>query len=88
MLQPRIYGGAIFYDAADASTVLHAWREWVETVPEEMTSSVALLRLPDAEFVPEPLARQATIPCAHRLHRRSLQRREQLSSRCALLRRR
>src|SRR3954447_14898116 len=61
VLQPRIYGGAIFYNAADASTVLHAWREWVETVPEEMTSSVALLRLPDAEFVPEPLRGKLTL---------------------------
>src|SRR3954447_12572335 len=61
VLQPRIYGGAIFYDAADAATVLHAWREWVETVPEEMTSSVALLRLPDAEFVPEPLRGKLTL---------------------------
>jgi FAD/FMN-containing dehydrogenase len=55
VLQPRIYGGAMFFAAADTSTVLHAWREWVDTVPEEMTSSVALLRLPDEEFVPEPL---------------------------------
>src|SRR3954453_9980797 len=61
VLQPRIYGGSIFYNAADASTVLHAWREWVETVPEEMTSSVALLRLPDAEFVPEPLRGKLTL---------------------------
>src|SRR4051812_10241565 len=29
ILQPRLYGGAIFYDGADATTVLHAWREWV-----------------------------------------------------------
>src|SRR4051794_751044 len=61
VLQPRIYGGAIFYDAADAATVLHAWRDWVETVPEEMTSSLALLRLPDAEFVPEPLRGKLTL---------------------------
>ena len=51
----RLYGGAIFFDGADAPAVLHAWREWVQTVPEEMTSSVALLRLPDAPFVPEPM---------------------------------
>jgi len=61
VLQPRIYGGAIFYAAADAPAVLHAWRDWVETVPEEMTSSVALLRLPDAEFVPAPLRGKLTL---------------------------
>ena len=61
VLQPRIYGGAMFFAAADAPAVLHAWREWVETVPEELTSSVALLRLPDAEFVPEPLRAKLTL---------------------------
>jgi FAD/FMN-containing dehydrogenase len=61
VLQPRLYGGAIFYAAEDAATVLHAWRQWVQTVPEEMTSSVALLRLPDLEFVPEPLRGKLTL---------------------------
>src|SRR3954471_18278043 len=61
ILQPRLYGGAIFYDGADAATVLHAWREWVQTVPEEMTSSVALLRLPDIELVPAPLRGTLTL---------------------------
>ncbi|MBV9292833.1 MAG: FAD-binding oxidoreductase [Frankiales bacterium] len=58
---PRLYGGAIFYDAADMPAVLHAWREWVETVPEEMTSSVALLRLPDIDVVPPPLRGRLTL---------------------------
>ena len=61
VLQPRIYGGAMFFAAADAPAALHAWRDWVETVPEEMTSSVALLRLPDVEFVPEPLRGKLTL---------------------------
>jgi FAD/FMN-containing dehydrogenase len=51
----RLYGGAIFYPGDAASPVLHAWRDWVQTVPEEMTSSVALLRLPDVEAVPPPM---------------------------------
>lgn len=61
VLQPRLYGGAIFYAADDAATVMKAWRKWVDTVPEEMTSSVALLRLPDLEFVPEPLRGKLTL---------------------------
>src|SRR3954453_3890672 len=43
VLQPRLFGGALFYAADDAATVMKAWSKWVETVPEEMTSSVALL---------------------------------------------
>src|SRR5207245_7902200 len=61
ILQPRLYGGAIFYDGKDAATVLHAWREWVQTVPEEMTSSVALLRLPDIDVVPPPMRGKLTV---------------------------
>ena len=61
VLQPRLYGGGIFYAADDAATVMKAWSKWVETVPEEMTSSVALLRLPDLEFVPEPMRGKLTL---------------------------
>ncbi|TQM43942.1 FAD-binding oxidoreductase [Pseudonocardia cypriaca] len=43
---PRLYGGALFFDGADAARVVAGWREWLETVPEELTSSLALLRLP------------------------------------------
>ncbi|MBB5075383.1 FAD-binding oxidoreductase [Nonomuraea endophytica] len=53
-----LYGGAMFFDGFDA---VHAWREWVAAVPEEMTSSVAVIPFPDAPFVPEPLrGRRAT----------------------------
>jgi FAD/FMN-containing dehydrogenase len=61
VLLPRLYGGAIFFDGADSAKVLHAWREWVQTVPEEMTSSVALLRLPDIDMVPPPLRGKLTV---------------------------
>lgn len=51
----RLYGGSLFFDGADAATVLHAWRVWTATLPEEMTSSIALLRLPDMDAFPPPL---------------------------------
>nr|CTQ92564.1 FAD-dependent oxygenase [Kibdelosporangium sp. MJ126-NF4] len=49
----RLYGGGLYFPASKAGLALHAWREWVETVPEEMTSSLVLLRLPDIPDVPE-----------------------------------
>src|SRR4051794_25908745 len=61
VLPPRLYGGAIFFDGADSAKVMHAWREWVQTVPEEMTSSDALLRLPDIDEVPPPLRGRLTL---------------------------
>ncbi|MEU3053545.1 FAD-binding oxidoreductase [Streptomyces griseus] len=50
----RLYGGGLYFPGEQAGKVLHAWRRWTATVPEEMTSSVSLLRLPDvAADVPE-----------------------------------
>lgn len=57
----RLYGGAMFFDGADAAKVLHAWREWVQTVPEDMTSSIALLRLPDLDIFPPPLRGRTSV---------------------------
>lgn len=49
----RLYGGALFFDASPE--LLALYREWVATVPEEMTSSIALLRLPPIDAIPAPL---------------------------------
>lgn len=51
----EIYAGALFWPGAAATEVLHAYREWVRTVPDEVTSIVRLLRLPPLPEVPEPL---------------------------------
>ncbi len=51
----EIYAGAIFWPGAAAHEVLHAYREWVQTVPDELTSIIRLLRLPPLPEVPEPL---------------------------------
>lgn len=53
-----IYAGGIFYPATHVATVLHAWREWCPTLPETITTSVAILRLPSLPQVPEPLRGQ------------------------------
>jgi FAD/FMN-containing dehydrogenase len=52
---PQIYGGSAFWPAEDIPAVLRAWRAWAPTLPEEMTTSVAILRAPDIEAVPPPL---------------------------------
>ncbi|WP_433801974.1 FAD-binding oxidoreductase [Actinomycetospora sp. CA-084318] len=51
----RFYGGAIFYDAADAPAVLHAWRDWQARLDENTTTSIAIVRMPDLEAAPPPL---------------------------------
>jgi len=52
---PRLFGGSAFWPADDIPAVLRAWRAWAPTLPEEMTTSVAILRAPDIESVPPPL---------------------------------
>ena len=57
----EFYGGGLMYPGADAETVLTAFRGWVADLPEEACPSIALLRLPDAPFVPEPLRGQFVV---------------------------
>ncbi|MET1022072.1 MAG: FAD-binding oxidoreductase [Arthrobacter sp.] len=52
------YGGGIMYPGADAAPILTAFREWLPTLPDDASPSISLLRLPDMEFVPEPLRGQ------------------------------
>ncbi|MGV9835667.1 FAD-binding oxidoreductase [Nocardia niigatensis] len=55
-----LYGGGLTFRFEDAATVLRAWRNWMSTVPETVTSSVAILHLPPLPEIPEPL-RGATV---------------------------
>ncbi|MFR9801219.1 FAD-binding oxidoreductase [Pseudonocardia sp. RS010] len=51
----RFFGGALFFGARDAAAVLHAWREWAPGLPEDATTSVAMLRTPPDPALPEPV---------------------------------
>ena len=56
-----VLGGGIFFAAEDAAAVLHAFRQWVPTLPEEVGTSVAVLRLPPMEELPPPLRGQTVV---------------------------
>jgi hypothetical protein len=56
-----LYGGGIFFAGADAAAVLHAFREWVPTLPEEVSTSVAIIRMPPMEELPPPLRGQTVV---------------------------
>jgi len=49
----RVYGGGLYLPAG--TDVLEAWHAWTGTVPEEVTSSLALIPFPDVPGVPAPL---------------------------------
>jgi len=50
-----LYGGGLFFGADDAASIVNAYVAWTTTVPDEMTSSIALARFPDVDALPEPL---------------------------------
>ncbi|GAB2666689.1 FAD-binding oxidoreductase [Nocardia goodfellowii] len=50
-----VYGGQLMFDTPLVEPALRAWREWTASVPEELTSTIAMLALPDVPQVPEPM---------------------------------
>lgn len=50
-----LYAGAIFFTAESTRNVLHAFRSWSQTLPEQTSTSVALLNMPPLDDLPEPL---------------------------------
>jgi FAD/FMN-containing dehydrogenase len=50
--QARFYGGGLMYPAAMAEVVLRGWLDWSAGLPDEMTTSMALMRFPDVPDVP------------------------------------
>ncbi|WP_243084788.1 FAD-binding protein [Streptomyces sp. 891-h] len=52
----RVFGGRLVFDGGQvAEEVLRIWQKWTESVPEELTSAVTLLPMPDDPAVPAPL---------------------------------
>ncbi len=56
-----VLGGGVFFAAEDAAAVLHAYRQWAPTLPEEASSSIAVLRLPPLPDLPPPLQGQTVV---------------------------
>jgi hypothetical protein len=55
----ELYAGDLFFPIQRAAEVLHAWREWTATVPDDVTSVGHILRVPPLPEVPEPLRGRA-----------------------------
>jgi FAD/FMN-containing dehydrogenase len=58
---PEFYGGAVYFDGADAATVIAAWRRWSAHLPEAGTTSFVLFQLPPLPGVPPVLAGRMTL---------------------------
>ncbi|MEU6562117.1 FAD-binding oxidoreductase [Nocardia nova] len=51
----EVFGGSLTFDAALVEPALEAWRQWTADVPEEMTSAITMMTMPDVAPIPEPL---------------------------------
>ncbi len=56
-----LYGGSLFFGTDDIGSVLTTWLEWTKTLPETANSSVAMLRLPPLDAIPEPIRGKTTL---------------------------
>ncbi|WP_166876541.1 FAD-binding oxidoreductase [Salinibacterium sp. ZJ450] len=50
-----LYAGSLVFDEPHIEQALRAWVDWSASAPDEVTSSVALMRMPDLDLVPPPL---------------------------------
>jgi FAD/FMN-containing dehydrogenase len=50
-----LYAGAMFFPFEQAGDVMHAWAEFLPTLPEELMTWAKLLQFPDDPDVPEPM---------------------------------
>ena len=57
----QVYGGGVVYPLVQSPTVLPAFAAWVETLPEEITASVAIMRLPPMPELPPMLRGQEVV---------------------------
>ena len=64
--QAELYAGALWFAAADAAAVVRTWSRWCDVLPEEGTTSIAVLRLPDLPVFPEPVRGARPSPCGSR----------------------
>jgi FAD/FMN-containing dehydrogenase len=49
----ELYAGVLFFPIERSAEVLHAWREWAGTMPDEVTSIGRILRVPPLPELPE-----------------------------------
>lgn len=59
--QPEVYAGALWFDAPDIPAVVRTWAAWSRLLPDEGTTSIAVMRLPALPGIPPMLADRTTL---------------------------
>ncbi|SCD46003.1 FAD/FMN-containing dehydrogenase [Streptomyces sp. DvalAA-14] len=57
----RLYAGNLFFSGRDTASVMHAYQRFTAGAPQDLMSSIALLRMPDVPSVPELLRGRLTV---------------------------
>lgn len=57
----KLYGGNFLYPGDAAGEALRFFRDWVETVPNELTSSISILKFPQLPQIPEAIRGQIQV---------------------------
>jgi len=52
---PTLYGGSLVFDGPQIETALRAWIDYTDTADSTVSTSAAVIRMPDVPMVPEPL---------------------------------
>jgi hypothetical protein len=52
---PELYAGVLAWPWERSADVLHAWREWVPGLPDEMGTWARILQVPPLPDIPEPV---------------------------------
>jgi FAD/FMN-containing dehydrogenase len=55
----ELYAGDLFFPIQRTGEVMHAWREWTASAPDDVTSIAHILRLPPLPEIPEGLRGRA-----------------------------
>jgi FAD/FMN-containing dehydrogenase len=58
---PELFGGNAVYPASDIEAVVRAWADYTRIAPADATTSVAIVRMPPFEQVPERLRGQTVV---------------------------
>ena len=51
----EVYAGILFFPLERGGQIVNAWREWVDSVPDEVTSLARFLQFPSVPEIPQPL---------------------------------
>ena len=51
----RVYAGALYFPIEAAGETMARYRDWVDTVPDELSTAILLREMPDSPETPEPV---------------------------------